>query len=310
MAKNSRQMNGKSNLGLIVGFVLLWNSGFIGAEYGLPYTGPFTLLFYRYIALASLLCIYLLLAKQLQWTGWKNVWPQLLNGALAHGVWLGCVLIAIDYGVPAGIVALVVALQPLATGALSGLVTGESTPWNRWLGLFIGFAGVAIPVLFRVDFDNAEEVFAWLIPLGSVVAITIATLFQRRLNLEKDYEPMHGGLSLFYQSIATVFAVALPAIFLERLEVQWNLAFILSMSWLIMAVSLGAYSLMWVLIHRIDATRVAALFYLGPPVTMVMAWIAFGDEVEAVDLIGLSLVMLGVILTYMKYPFRRRQTTD
>ncbi|HBS05624.1 MAG TPA: EamA/RhaT family transporter, partial [Leptospiraceae bacterium] len=121
---------------------------------------------------------------------------------------------------------------------------------------------------------------------------------------------MHGGLSLFYQSIATVFAVALPAIFLERLEVQWNLAFILSMSWLIMAVSLGAYSLMWVLIHRIDATRVAALFYLGPPVTMVMAWIAFGDEVEAVDLIGLSLVMLGVILTYMKYPFRRRQTTD
>jgi drug/metabolite transporter (DMT)-like permease len=55
---------------------------------------------------------------------------------------------------------------------------------------------------------------------------------------------------------------------------------------------------------------VAALFYLGPPVTMVMAWIAFGDEVEAVDLIGLSLVMLGVILTYMKYPFRRRQTTD
>ncbi|MEQ8350765.1 MAG: DMT family transporter [Leptospiraceae bacterium] len=295
----------QANIVLIIGFVLLWNSGFIGAEYGLPFTGPFSLLFFRYLALAVLLAMYLIVTRQLRWSGWKIVWPQMFNGALAHGVWLSCVLIAIDYGVPAGIVALVVALQPLVTGALSGIVTGESTPWNRWMGLFIGFAGVAIPVVLRVNFSDAEEVFAWLIPLGSVIAITVASLFQRRLNLKEDYESMPGGLSLFYQSIATVGTVALPAIFLEGLYVDWNPAFIASMAWLILAVSLGAYSLMWMLIHRMDATRVAALFYLGPPVTMIMAWLAFGDEVQAVDLLGLGLVLIGVMLTYLKYPSRK-----
>lgn len=296
-----QNQNPRITLTLIIAFVLLWNSGFIGAEYGLPYSGPFSLLFVRYLILTLLVTIYLLALGQFRWSGWSNVWPQMLNGALAHGVWLSCVLIAIDYGVPAGIVALVVALQPLLTGALSGLVTGESTPWNRWLGLFIGFAGVAVPVVTRVNFGNSEELFAWLIPLGSVIAITVASLFQRRLSLKKDYVPMPVALSLFYQSSATTLAMLGPALFLENLHVQWNLPFIASLSWLILAVSLGAYSVMWILIDRMDATRVAALFYLGPPVTMIMAYLAFGDEVESVDLAGLALVFGGVILTYVPY---------
>ncbi len=296
--------NQKATAGLIVTFVLLWNSGFIGAEYGLPFTGPFSLLFVRYLTLTALLAIYLGITGNFRWFGWHSTWPQMLNGALAHGVWLSCVLIAIDYGVPAGIVALVVALQPLVTGALSGLVTGESTPWNRWLGLLIGFAGVALPVVLRVNFDDAEEVFAWLIPLGSVLAITVASLFQRRLNLKEEYVALPGALSLFYQSLATVATVSLPAILWEELYVEWNVPFVLSLGWLIIAVSVGAYSVMWLLIERIDATRVAALFYLGPPVTMVMALLAFGDEVEPVDLVGLALVLVGVLMTYLKYPSR------
>ncbi len=282
--------------------MILWNSGFIGAEYGLPYTGPFTLLFYRYLALTLLVALYVKVTGQFYWVGWRYVWHQMLIGVLAHGVWLSCVLIAIDEGVPAGIVALVVALQPLVTGALSGVMAGEPTPWNRWLGLVIGFAGVALPVVTRVNFRDPTEVFAWFIPLGSVIAITIASLFQRKITLQKEHLNVPRSLSLFYQSLATTLAVTVPALASEQLSVEWNTAFVSALIWLIIGVSLGAYSLMWILIDRIDATRVASLFYLGPPVTMLMAWLAFGDQVAIIDVAGLGLVFVGVFLTYLKYP--------
>ncbi len=292
----------QKNFWLISGFVISWNSGFIGAEFGLPYAGTFSLMFYRYLSLTLLIFFYLHVTNQFFWVRWRYAWQQMLIGVLAHGVWLSCVLISIDHGVPAGIVALVVALQPLATGALSGVVVGEPTPWNRWLGLFIGFSGVAVPVISRVNFHDPSEVFAWFIPLGSVIAITAASLFQRKISLKKDYPGIPGGLSLFYQSLATTVAVILPAILVEKLSVEWNLVFVSSLIWLILGVSLGAYTLMWILIDRIDATRVASLFYLGPPVTMLMAWVAFGDKVQVMDLTGLALVFLGVSLTYLKYP--------
>lgn len=291
----------KKNLWLITGFVILWNSGFIGAEFGLPYTGVFTLMFYRYLFLTLLLFFYLYVTNKLIWVGWRHVRQQMWIGVLAHGVWLSCVLIAIDYGVPAGIVALVVAIQPLATGAFSGVVTGEHTPWNQWLGLFIGFSGVAYPVVSRISFQDPSQIFAWFIPMGSVIAITAASLYQRKINLKKDTPEISLGLSLFYQSLATTLAVTLPAVLCEKVSADWNPVFFSSLVWLVTGVSLGAYALMWILIDRINATKVASLFYLGPPVTMFMAWGAFGDKIKITDLTGLSLVLAGVFLTYLKY---------
>ena len=103
--------------------------------------------------------------------------------------------------------------------------------------------------------------------------------------------------TLFYQSLATMLALAIPSIFVEKLAVEWVSEFTFAMIWLILAVSLGAYILMWRLIERLDATRVASLFYLGPPITMLMAWVAFGDTIKIMDIVGLSVVFLGVILT-------------
>lgn len=285
---------------LAVGFVFLWNSGFIGAEYGLPYAGPYTLLFWRYLVLSAAILFYLLVRKRFQWVGWKAGFPSMLNGVLAHGVWLTCVLLALDYQVPAGIIALVVALQPLATGAFSGLVTGERTQLHQWLGLILGFCGVALTVVFRIDFGSYASVFGYLIPLGSVAAITAASLIQRRIELKKTTLKLPLGLSLFYQCFATAAALALPAVFVEKVSVSWEPQFIYTMIWLIFAVSLGAYGLMWLLIERIDATRVASLFYLGPPVTMLMAWMAFGDRVQKMDLAGLGIVFAGIVLSQIK----------
>ncbi len=291
----------RSTVLLALAFVLLWNSGFIGAELGLPFTGPFTLLFWRYLALSLILAIYLLMRKRFRWVGVRTASKNMTVGILAHGVWLICVLLALNQNVPAGIVALVVALQPLATGAFSGIVTGEHTPLRRWLGLIIGFTGVALTILSRIDFSDTGSVFGYLIPLGSVIAITLASLIQRRTELKEEQQKIPVDLTLFYQSLGTAIVLTFPAIFIENLETQWPVEFILTMLWLIFAVSVGAYAFMWMLIKRIDATRVASLFYLGPPVTMIMAWIAFGDILQLMDIIGLIVVLAGVLITQLNF---------
>ena len=290
-------MKNRTTIILAIGFVLLWNSGFIGAEYGLPYTGPFTLLFWRYLALTLVVYFYLLIRKRFRWFGWRVAGPHMLMGILAHGVWLSCVLVALDHKVPAGVVALVVALQPLVTGVFSGWAVGEETGHSQWIGLALGFAGVALTVGFRIDFESPASVFSYLIPLGSVLSITAAHLIQRRLVVIKRHRKLPVDLSLFYQSLATTVVLLFPALFAEQFTTRWVPDFIYTMVWLILAVSLGAYALMWMLIERLDATRVASLFYLGPPVTMLMAWIAFGDRVRVMDLVGLGVVFVGVVFT-------------
>ena len=286
-------------LALAAAFVLLWNSGFIGAAWGLPYAGTFTLLFLRYLVLALVLWMVLVWRRRLVWPGAASVGHAATVGVLAHGVWLACVLISLERGVPAGIVALVVALQPLATGAFSGLVTGESATARQWAGLTLGFAGVAVAVGARIEWSDAGSAFAYLVPLGSVIAITIATLLQRRRELlGRSDLPLDA--TLFYQSAATALVLVVPAIVLESMAVIWAPEFVATMAWLIFAVSLGAYGLMWRLLEDLDATRLASLFYLGPPVTMLMGWLAFGDRLQATDLVGLLIAASGVALVYRR----------
>lgn len=233
------------------------------------------------------------------WAGPPPSPARALVGVLAHGAWLACVLVSLERGVPAGIVALVVALQPLATGALSGLLTGESTSARQWLGLVTGFAGVAVAVGARIDWSDAGSAFAYLVPLGSVLAITLASLLQRRREV-RGRRDLPLGSALFYQCAATALVLLVPAVALEGLASRWTPEFLATMGWLTFAVSLGAYGLMWRLLEQVDAARVASLFYLGPPVTMAMGWLAFGDRLLPTDLDGMLIALVGVILVYQR----------
>lgn len=302
--------------GRAIAFVLLWNSGFIGAEYGLPFTGTFTLLFWRYLLLTLILFLYLKASNRFVIPNRGTFVHTAFVGVLAHGVWLSCALLALEQNVPAGIVALVVALQPLVTGALSGIVVGEHPNLRQWFGLTIGFLGVAIAVGTRIQLNNDASTIGYFIPFGSVIAITCASLLQRRREvLPQAQTPLNVSQNLFYQSLATAFILFFPAIGVEKLTIQWNVPFVATLSWLILGVSLGAYGLMWKLLSELDATRVASLFYLGPPVTMGMAWLAFGDIPQLTDIIGLGVVVVGVFFVQLSNQSRlqkkiKRQQSD
>jgi len=294
----------KSTLATIIGlealFVFLWNSGFIGAEYGLPYTRPWTLLFWRYLALTAILAVWLAASRRFIWPGRAAAARQGLVGVLAHAAWLGCVLVAIDMAVPVGIIALITALQPMLTGALSGPVLGEKTDPRQWAGLILGFAGVAIAVGARLTVDDDAPAIGYFFPVLSVLGITIASLMQRRWARDNVRVKLPLDATLFYQSIGTSLAVFPLAWLAEGFETRWTAPFIGTMSWLIIAVSLGAYWSMWRLLEKQEATRVASLFYLSPPVTMLMAWIAFGDTLILTDPLGLAVAGVGVWLVYRR----------
>jgi drug/metabolite transporter (DMT)-like permease len=285
-------------IGLELLFVLLWNSGFIGAEYGLPNAGPWTLMLWRYAALTLMLGLWLTVRGKLRWPGGRAVAHAAIVGVLAHGVWLTCVMLALERGAPAGIIALVTALQPLVTGALSGPVLGERTDLRQWLGLLLGFAGVAIAVATRLSMDSPVPAIGYLLPFLSVVGITIASLLQRGWAQAGTSAQLPLDATLFYQGLATTLAMLGPAWWLEGFATDWTPPFIATLAWLVLPVSFGAYWAMWRLLARQEATRVASLFYLSPPVTMLMAWAAFGDTVIATDLVGLAVAGTGVLIVY------------
>ncbi|MFP4431743.1 MAG: DMT family transporter [Spirochaetaceae bacterium] len=287
---------------LSAGFVFLWNTGFIGAEYGLPYSGPLTMLFWRYLALTAVLWALVILRREARRIPLRLAGRVALVGILSHGVWLACVLVAIDRGVPAGIVALVTSLQPLLTGALAGLATGEHTGRRQWTGLVLGFSGVVIAVGARLTGSTPAPAPFYVLPFLSAAAITAASLIQRRAELTRADAPMSLGLQLAIQSTATMAALALPAIFFESLQTDWVPAYAAALVWLVLAVSLGAYALMWRLLEKTSATRVASLFFLSPPVTMLMAWAAFGDAVLLTDLAGLAVAGCGILLVTIFSP--------
>jgi drug/metabolite transporter (DMT)-like permease len=146
--------------------------------------------------------------------------------------------------------------------------------------------------------DSPVPAIGYLLPFLSVVGITIASLLQRGWAQAGTSAQLPLDATLFYQGLATTLAMLGPAWWLEGFATDWTPPFIATLAWLVLPVSFGAYWAMWRLLARQEATRVASLFYLSPPVTMLMAWAAFGDTVIATDLVGLAVAGTGVLIVY------------
>jgi drug/metabolite transporter (DMT)-like permease len=208
---------------------------------------------------------------------------------LIHGAYLGGVFFAIAQGVPAGVTALLVSLQPLATAMISGPYLGERLDGQQWLGLVLGFAGVVLVVVDKLGWSgNLLGVASAMVALAG---ITVGTLYQKR----------HAtGMNLLTGSCVqfTAAGVAmLPlALLLETAPVKWTGSFVFALLWLSFVLSIGAMTLFHLLIRRGAAAKVASLFYLTPAVTAVLAWLLFGETLAWPAIAGMAVATLGVAL--------------
>ncbi|WP_299748343.1 EamA family transporter [uncultured Tateyamaria sp.] len=275
-------------------FVVLWSSGFVGAKFGLDYAGTFTILFWRYLLVVLILGVLVSILRQWQRMPRRVVARHMVVGALAHAGWLAAVLGAIDLGLSAGLAAFITALQPIMTGALSARMTGERVATREWLGLCLGLVAVAIVIGDGIALGGAF--LAYALPFLAVISITIASLVDRSATVSNENEaPL--VLVTFLHCLASLLVLAPLAVGVEGLQAEWNGNLVFAIVWLAVVVSLAAYGLMFVLLRQMPAPRVASLTYLSPPVTMVMAWMLFGETLTLSGVIGLGVAALSVGLT-------------
>lgn len=270
-------------------FVALWSTGFIGAKLGLPYAEPFTFLLIRMVLVTGFLAVVALITG----ASWPKTWRMrghvAVAGLLVHGLYLGGVFTAISLGLSAGVTALVVGLQPLLTAGLAGPLFGETVSHRQWVGLGLGLFGVALVVESKFGSGGA---LIGLIPAGvALVGITAGTLYQKRFCGGMDSRTggviQYAAAGVFYASLAFTF---------ETMAVTWTGEFVFALAWLVLVLSVGAIFLLFALIRRGAAAKVASLFYLTPPVTAVIAWGLFGETLAVSALAGMGLAAAGVWL--------------
>lgn len=271
-------------------FVFLWSTGFIGAKYGVPYAEPFTFLAIR-MGLASGLLLLLAIAMKAPWPADRRlVTHTAIAGLLVHGAYLGGVFSAVAHKVPLGQVALIAGLQPVLTAFLAKPLFGERVTKLQWAGMALGFLGVVLVVSAKTGAEIASPVGLTFCAI-SLLGITAGTLYQKRYCADLDMRT--SGVIQFAASGLLFWACALA---FETRTVQWTGQFIFALGWLTLVLSLGAITLLYLLIRNGAAAKVASLFFLTPPVTAVMAYLLFDEVLSFSALIGLAVTALGVAL--------------
>ena len=270
-------------------FVFLWSTGFIGAKYGLPYAEPLSFLLTRYGFVIALMTA-IALATRAPWPKEPKQWLHIgVSGVLVHAIYLGGVFVAIKHGLPAGITALVVGMQPLLTAFGAGWLLGEKVSGRQWGGLALGFVGVGLVVSGKLG-DGALG--PMLVPaLIALLGITVGTLYQKRFCAKFDLRT--GSVIQFVPTaVLTAIAVALY----EDYIIEWTGQFAFALGWLVLVLSIGAISLLNLLIRSGSAVNVASLFYLTPLSTALIAWVIFGEKLTLTAAFGMLLAVSGVYL--------------
>lgn len=277
-------------------FVLLWSTGFVGAKFGLPYAEPLTFLLLRF-ALVVALMLPLALTMRAAWPATlKQAGHVAVAGVLMQGGYLGGVFYSIHLGMSAGVSALIVGVQPILTAFASAPLFGERLRARQWSGLVLGFGGVLLVVLGRSALSGITPATLAL-SLLALASITAGTLYQKRYCGAVDLRT--GSVIQFCAAGLVLLPLALA---FETMRVHWTLEFIGALAWLALVLSIGAISLLYILIRKGAATRVASLFYLVPPATALMAYAIFGETLSAAAMAGMALAAIGVALVV----YRRR----
>jgi drug/metabolite transporter (DMT)-like permease len=285
-----------ANLVAPILFVFIWSTGFIVAKFGLPYAPPLTFLLLRYSGVVLLLLPTLLLVPA--------PWPYgtarhiAVSGMLVQAGYLSGVWSAISMGMPAGLAALIVGIQPVLTAFAASWV-GETVGWTQWFGLAAGLAGVALVVSHKIT-TAGVTVNGLLLCVMALVSFTVGTLYQKRFCPQFN---LRIGALIQFSAAALVtlpFALTIENLSMGFQAVQWTPQFVGALAWAVFALSIGAMFLLYVLIRKNAATHVSSLMYLTPAVTSVMAWFLFDEPFTLMSALGILLVGLGVAFVVKK----------
>ena len=270
-------------------FILLWSSAFITTKPIIDNSDPFSALAFRFALVALGFFLFSIYSKKKIIIDRKNFFESFFSGVLFHGVYLGGVFFSISKGMPTGIAALIVTLQPILTNALSGPILNEKVSLKQWIGVLLGFSG-AVMVL---GFDIGTEIptIGLVATVVALIAITTSTIWQKKLsnNLPLSVSNMNQALGGFIFHIIIIILFAKPYI-------NFSTNFIIAMSPQIFLVSFGAFTILMFLIKKNSASKTVSIFFLIPPTSAFMAWLFLNERLSDLDLLGFLIATIGVYI--------------
>ncbi len=276
-------------------FILIWSTGFIIARYGMPHSEPLTFLAIRFFGVILILMPCILWFKA-PWPSKSQIVHLAIAGVLIQFGYLAGVWIAIRHGMPVGLTALIVGLQPILTAVFVSLLAEKITR-SQWQGLFLGLFGVFLVLYAQINTAgvNAQTIF---FNITGLLSITVGTIYQKKYCAQFDLRT--GSLIQFMTSLGLA---TIGAFLFETREVEWVLELVGALVWGIVGISIGAMSLLFILIRRGNATKVSSLMYLTPPTTAIMGWVLFNEPLTILVGFGTLLTMLGVLIVNQTISF-------
>ena len=268
-------------------FILLWSSAFITTKPIIDYSDPFSALAFRFFFVAIGFYLFSLYLKQSIIINKKNLIESLFSGILFHGFYLGGVFYSISIGMPTGIAALIVTLQPILTNTLSGPILGERVTIKQWIGVLLGFIGAALVLGF--DIGSNIPSFGLIATIVALISITASTIWQKKLS---NNLPL--SVSNFYQAVGGCFFHVLVVIFFAKPYIAFTKTFFLAMGHQIFLVSFGAFTILMFLIKKNSASKTVSIFFLIPATSALMAWFFLEESLTATDLLGFLITSIGV----------------
>ena len=274
-------------------FIILWSSAFVTTKPIIDNSDPFTALTFRFFFVALGFFIFAVLTKQKILTKNKNLLQSIFSGVLFHGVYLGGVFYSVSIGMPTGIAALIVTLQPILTNALADKFLGEKVSFKQWVGVMLGFFGAALVLGF--DIGTSLPVVGVIASFIALLAITTSTLWQKKIG---NNLPL--SVSNMYQAIGgCLFHIIIIIIFVDP-YINFTSTFLIAISHQIFLVSFGAFTILMFLIKNNSASKTVSIFFLIPPTTAIMAWLFLNEILTNLDLIGFAIATLGVYIATRK----------
>ena len=270
-------------------FVLLWCTGYLVVRIAMPDAGPVRFLALRFGSAAALLAIAAFVLRAPWARRGIDYAHMAVVGLLLHGIGLGGVWVALDLGVETGVAALVMGTQPLITAGLAIGLVGERIDRRAAAGLGLGFLGVTLVIHHKLA--GVGEPAGLAAAVVAVIAMTLGMLYQKRRCAHIDLVTSTTVQLAF--AGAAAFAVAW---WIDDRAVEWTVRIVVTLGWSVLVLSIGATLVLYVLLRRGDASRVASLLYLVPPVTAMMAWIGFGETLAPFTIAGMVLAAAGVAL--------------
>lgn len=271
-------------------FVGIWATGFIVARLVAPHADPLTFLAYRFVLSASVFAV-IAAAVRAAWPrgvrGWRDA---LVAGVLMQGVYLGGVFWSVRHGLPAGISALVTGLQPLLTAVLAFPLLRERVGVRRWTGIALGFGGALLVLQPQLRAGPGGILIVPLLVCGAgMVGMTLGTIWQKRTASTADLRT-NAAVQFIGAALVAIPAAALTET--GRFDASWQAW--TGLAWAVCGLSVGAISLLLILIKRGAVAGVASLFYLVPPVVAVLAFAFFGEQLSALQVVGMAVAAAGV----------------